>query len=65
MKPWVTNCMLNDVKRPCIVDFGCNLTIMLCSLISMLNVKLLKAPRIRVTIINGSMYELVDLKIGV
>lgn len=57
--------MLNGIKIQCLVDFGCNLTIMLRSLISMLNMKLLKAPHIRVTIMSGSKYELVDLEIGV
>lgn len=48
--------MLNGINKPNIVDIGCNLTAMPQSMISMLNIKILKVSHIKITIAYGSMY---------
>jgi dUTPase len=68
VKPWVMNCFVKDIERTCIIDTGCNVSAKPLSLIQRLDLKLIPAPRMTVTIADGSSYTpigMVDINITV
>lgn len=61
VKPWVLTCFVQDVESTCIVDTSCNISAVPLSLIQRLDLKLIQASCLKVTIADGSTYTLISM----